>query len=133
MIVSGSFDGFKNSIYDMEFLINSPESGFDISLRETGVSTTNVGQIINFSGVSGYLFDQSGNFFAGYESGVSFKLKTIFDHSNRRFSYYHNDYLIANLDTTGQGVVDNGTINSVVFEKHGTSTVSIVANGIKAT
>ena len=85
---------------------------------------------VSFSGQQGYLFDQSGRYFNGYQSGTTFNLKVFYDYSNRTFTFYHDDVLVANsYDVTGfsQGA---GFINTVVFDKEDTSSLSVDVSGI---
>ena len=130
MIASGSLSNYANSIFDINVSVNSPLSGFELSLTETGAFYS--ANLITFSGKEGYLFDQSGNFFGGYQSGVSFNLKVHYDYTDSTFSYYHNDVLAANgLDVTGfdcKGATD-GAVNCVDFVKHQNSSVTVVASG----
>ena len=130
MIKSGSLSNYGNSIFDVSLSLESPISGFELSLTETGAFYSS--NLITFSGQEGYLFDQSGNFFGGYQSGVPFKLKVSHDYTNSTFSYYHNDVLIANgLDVTGvacEGATD-GTINCVDFLSHADSSATVISSG----
>ena len=137
MITSGNLPFFSNSIYDVQLDIQSPVSGFEFSLMETGdigggFATTN---LITFSGKQGFIFDQSGNFFAGYISGVPLDLQIHYDYTNKTFSYYHGGVLIANgLDVTGAvsseaANMEMGKVNHVSFTKHGDSSLSITATG----
>ena len=128
MIVTGSLDGFKNSVYDISISIESPISGFEFSLLETGAGGA-AHNLVTFSGQEGYIFDQSGNFFGGYKSGVPVELLVYYDQTNKSFSYYKDNLLISNgMDVTGSVV--NSTINHVSFTKHGNSTVSVGITGL---
>ena len=131
MIESGSLSKYENSSYDINFTVNSPLSGFEFSLMETGDDGGwKSANMITISGKEGYLFDQSGNFFGGYESGVPFNLKIYYDYTNLTFSYFHEDVLMSSaLDVTGIDVFEEGVINLIMFEKHGDSSASIIANG----
>ena len=135
MIASGSFENYGRSVYSVDLNINSPESGFEFSLMETGYDGSwKTANLATISGVSGYLFDQSGNFFAGFESGTPFNIKVYYDYDNKAFSYYHEDILMANsLDVTGYDVFETGLVNFAMFHKHGTSSATIVASGVKMT
>jgi len=130
MNVTGTLpSGFKNSIINIELIVDSPYSGFEVSLMESGKFHSS--KLITFSGSEGAMFDQSGNFFGGYKSGSALDLKVHYDYSRSGFAYYFEDTLIANnLDATGvsDGATD-GSINAVSFKKHGNSTVSVVADG----
>tara|TARA_R100000734_G_C3314598_1_gene106223 strand:- start:629 stop:1885 length:1257 start_codon:yes stop_codon:yes gene_type:complete len=130
MNVTGTLpSGFKDSIINIELIVDSPYSGFELSLMESG--KFNSSKLVTFSGSEGVMFDQSGNFFGGYKSGSALDLKVHYDYSSSGFAYYFEDTLIANnLETTGvsDGATDS-SINAVSFTKHGNSTVSIVAKG----
>lgn len=129
MITTGNLSNYQNAIYDISLSINSPLSGFELSLSETGKFYRS--DLITFSGAEGYVFDQSGNFFGGYGSGVSFDLEVHHDYINSSFSYYQDGVLIANgLDVTGQayGATDK-SVNCLIFNKHGDSQVSLSVSG----
>ena len=129
MITTGNLSNYQNAIYDISLSINSPLSGFELSLSETGKFHSS--DLITFSGAEGYVFDQSGNFFGGYGSGVSFDLEVHHDYMNSSFSYYQDGVLIANgLDVTGQayGATDK-SVNCLIFNKHGDSEVSLSVSG----
>ena len=129
MIINESLSDYQNAIYDISLIVNSPDSGFELSLSETGKFYSS--NLITFSGAGGYLFDQSGNFFGGYQSGVPFDLEVHHDYVNSTFSYYKNETLIANgLDITGEsnGATDK-SINSLSFHKNGISEVSLSITG----
>ena len=129
MITTGNLSNYQNAIYDISLSINSPLSGFELSLSETGKFYRS--DLITFSGAEGYVFDQSGNFFGGYRSGVSFDLEVHHDYINSSFSYYQDGVLIANgLDVTGQayGATDK-SVNCLIFNKHGDSEVSLSVSG----
>ncbi len=134
MITSGSLPNYKNSVCDITVYIESPLSGFELSLMETGILASadafKTANLVTFSGKEGYLFDQSGNFFGGYESGKPFGLKVFYDFDNSRFSYQHNNLLVANgLDVTGYSVFETGNVNCVMFNKYAGSTFSISISG----
>jgi hypothetical protein len=130
MNVTGTLpSGFKDSIINIELIVDSPYSGFEVSLMESGKFHSS--KLITFSGSEGAMFDQSGNFFGGYKSGSALDLKVHYDYSRSGFAYYFEDTLIANnLKTTGvsDGATD-GSINAVSFKKHGNSSISVVADG----
>ena len=136
MITSGNLPFFSNSIYDVQLDIQSPVSGFEFSLMETGdmggpFGTTN---LITFSGKRGFIFDQSGNF-AGYTSGVPLNIQIYYDYPNQTFSYYYEGVLMANgLDATGaagsnSANMNTGKVNHIRFTKHGDSSLSLDASG----
>ena len=131
MITSGSFKGYEDSTYNIDLTVNSPLSGFEFSLMETGIDGGwKSANMVTISGKEGYLFDQSGNFFGGYESGVPFNLKIYYDYNLSTFSYYHEGILMANaLDVTGYDVLEDGDINLIMFDKHGDSSLSMHVTG----
>ena len=129
MITTGNLSNYQNAIYDISVSVDSPLSGFELSLSETGEFYSS--DLITFSGKEGYVFDQSGNFFGGYRSGISFDLEVHHDYINNSFSYYQDGVLIANgLDVTGQtqGATDK-SVNCLIFNKHGDSEVSLSVSG----
>ena len=136
MITTGNLPFFTNSIYDVQLDIGSPIDGFEFSLIETGtIPSFEAINLVTFSGKEGFVFDQSGNFFAGYISGVPLDLEIHYDYTNKTFSYYHGGVLIANgLDVTGAvssaaANMETGKVNHVSFTKHGDSSLSITATG----
>lgn len=130
MITSGNLPNYKNCIYNVDVTIDSPVSGFEFSIMETGIDGSfKSANLITFSGAEGYVFDQSGNFFAGYASGVPFDLEIHHDFLNSTFSYYKDNILMANgLDVTGANIL-NGSSNLLMFTKHGESVLSLQATG----
>ena len=132
MIVSGSLPNYHNSIYDINLSLDTPISGFEFSLMETGIDGSfKTANMITFSGSEGYLFDESGQFFGGYESGTPFSLQVYYDYTNKTFTYYKDDVLIANrMFTTGQTVLSSGAINHVKFDKHSNSEISLSVSGV---
>lgn len=130
MITSGNLPNYKNCIYNVDVTIDSPVSGFEFSIMETGIDGSfKSANLITFSGAEGYVFDQSGNFFAGYASGVPFELEIHHDFLNSTFSYYKDNILMANgLDVTGANIL-NGRSNLLMFTKHGESVLSLQATG----
>ena len=134
MITSGSLENYQRSIYSVDLTVKTPESGFEYSLVETGVKggAAKSANLVSISGVNGYLFDQSGNFFGGYESGVPFNIKIYYNYDPPTFSYYHEGVLMANgLDVTGYDVFETGNVNVIMFHKHGDSSATTVASGVK--
>jgi hypothetical protein len=134
MIKSGSFENYECSVYSVDLNINSPESGFEFSLMETGYDGSwKTANLVTISGVSGYLFDQSGNFFGGFQSGIPFNVKIYYDYDNKTFSYDLEDVLMANsLDVTGYDVFETGLVNLAMFHKHGDSSATVVGQGVKS-
>ncbi len=90
MIISGNFPEFKNSRFDINISVGTPISGFDFSIMQTGLDGTGFSgvNVAQFSGREGYLFDQNGNFFGGYQSGASFDISVHYDYAVTGFKYY---------------------------------------------
>lgn len=77
-----------NYVINLSIEVLNPFSGFSVAF----ISGTNTGY--RFYGQSGYCFDQSGNFFGGYQSGSPINLKiNVFED---RLSYSHNNFLCHN-------------------------------------
>ena len=131
MITSGNLSSFKNSTHNATVMVDAPQTGFEFSLMQTGLAPSfKSANMVTFSGAEGYLFDQSGNFFGGYQSGVPFELEINYDYNLQTFSYYHNGSLMANsLDITGSSVFSNAKINLIMFNKHGESSLSLRSTG----
>ena len=131
MITSGSLSQYQNSIFTVNISVDSPLSGFEFSILETGVQGGwKSANLVTLSGKEGFLFDQSGHFFGGYQSGVPFDIKISYDYGNSKFSYYHNDLLVANgLDVTGYDVFQTGNANLIMFTKHGDSSAVTSVSG----
>jgi hypothetical protein len=127
MKTSGSLLQFENSIFDVTVVVDNPLSGFEFSIMETGAGATAV-DLIQFSGQEGYIFDQSGNFFGGYQSGIPFDISIHYDWANTGFKYYFEDVLIANNLKSFTGVLSNKA-NQMEFQKYGNSTLNVSVNG----
>lgn len=77
--------------FSASITVNDPTSGFSLAI---GDSTTDA---FSFSGFSGYIFDWSGDFVGGYQSGNPFLISgNIFNESPQRMSYFIDDVLIKN-------------------------------------
>lgn len=124
MRVSGSLQGFKNSVIDVDVYIDKPFEGFSFTVAETGAGVKY--DLFSFSGQQGYIVDQSGQFFGGYRSGEYINIKTHYDYDNSKFKYYFNNELMANdmVATTASKVA-----NYIEFEKYGNSTLQVNATG----
>lgn len=128
-MTTGEIANYKNAVYDLDITVNDPANGFRLDLMETGSSSQRT--LVTFSGYQGYLFDQSGNFFGGYDSGVPFELVVQYDHTNKTFSYYHDTVLMANgLDITGY--VTDGKVNAVRFDGYNNGSLSFSVSGVKS-
>tara|TARA_R110002020_G_scaffold158318_4_gene341483 strand:- start:5582 stop:5983 length:402 start_codon:yes stop_codon:yes gene_type:complete len=130
METSGSLPQFENSIFDVTVVVDNPLSGFEFSIMETGAAATAV-DLIQFSGQEGYIFDQSGNFFGGYQSGIPFDISIHYDWVNTGFKYYFEDVLIANNLKSFTGVLNemSNKANQIEFQKYGNSTLNVSVNG----
>ena len=132
MLISGNFSKFKTSKFDVTIEVGTPISGFNFAIMETGLdgsAFTGV-KIAEFSGREGYLFDQGGNFFGGYQSGVPFDISVHYDYATTGFKYYFEDVLMANNLTshTGKGVLKE-TPNHISGQKYDNSTFSVSITG----
>ncbi len=126
MKVSGSLPSVGNSIFNVGLEVHNPVSGFEFSIMETGAAVAV--NLIQFSGVSGYLFDQSGNFFGGYQSGAPFEMCIHYDKTNTGFKYYLDNVLIANNMTSQTGPLAENA-NHMQFQKYSDSSLSIAVSG----
>ena len=92
-------DFIKNGSYELTFKISSDYNSFDFHIGKYFTGSESLCELeqtgLSFSGVEGYIFDQSGNFFGGYTPNENFSLK-IEKKDYNSFSYYFNDKLIAN-------------------------------------
>lgn len=107
--------GFQDQSFSFsaDITVGIPQSGFSLQIGQTGAHYF---PNVSFSGVSGYLFDQSGNFFGGYQKGIPFKISGnyFFDGDTGRYSYFYNNVLVANNVYGSTGFVD-----SIRFEDYG--------------
>ena len=128
MKVSGSLPKLDNSVLDFSIIVKSPSSGFEFTIQETGV--TPIKNIITFSGYEGYVFDQSGHFCGGYQSGAPFDISVHYSRDTTGFSYYFNNTLVAN-NMSGMSGTSNtaGVPCQVEFDKHGESSLFVIATG----
>ena len=98
MIVYKKISSYTQSEIDLTFSSSNTEEVFTVcgGLAETGVGSTGlVTAGFCFSGYDGYLFDQSGNFFGGYQPNKPFSLQVHLKTGNT-LSYFQNGQLIAN-------------------------------------
>ena len=133
MIISGNFPEFKNCKFDVSIEVGTPISGFNFAIMQTGLhgSSAFTGlKIAEFSGREGYLFDQSGNFFGGYQSGVPIDISIHYDYAVTGFNYYLKDTLIGNnlSSHTGIGILKE-TPNHISGQKYDNSTFSVSITG----
>lgn len=127
MKVSGTLSGFNNSIVDIDLYIGSPYSGFEITAMETGAGSRE--NIFAFSGKEGLIYDQTGRFFGGYKSGDSLNLQVHYNKTAQLFSYYYDGDLVCNNMVP---LTSNNSINSIEFDKHGSSSLNVSISGILA-
>jgi len=90
-------DFFKEGMYETEIWIDGESNNFEFYFGSYSEEAAQIGELqetgVFFSGINGYLFDQSGVFFGGYSPHKNLKLKIIKeDYYN--FSYFLNDDLI---------------------------------------
>ena len=137
MMTTGEIANYKNAVYDLDITVNDPANGFRLDLMETGSSSQRT--LVTFSGYQGYLFDQSGNFFGGYDSGGQATSSGGGGNTQRpsrvsvdkTFSYYHDTVLMANgLDITGY--VTDGKVNAVRFDGYNNGSLSFSVSGVKS-
>ena len=128
MKVSGSLPRLDNSVFDFTITVNNPLSGFEFTIQDSG--TYPVKNLITFSGNEGYVFDQSGHFCGGYQSGIPFDISVHYSKDFTGFSYYFNDILIAN-NMSGMSGTSNtaGVACQVEFDKHGDSSLFVASTG----
>lgn len=112
-------ESFEKRILSFQVTVDSPKSGF---LLAGGVEYDSGFQTgFAFSGSEGYIFDNAGLFFGGYESGIPFDITMHFFQEDR-YSYFFNNVLVANNRT-------GGYISDIEFDKRGSSTLSIISEG----
>jgi len=124
MLVYQDITGYSNSVIDLEFNIDNTESGFKVAIG-SGVNSANGLEYsgILFTGQSGYIFDQDGDFVGGYRHDVPFSIETHI-HEDCHVSYYIDESLIKNNYTT----LTHKPIR-VEFEKIGQSSLEITNKG----
>ncbi len=129
--MQSSFIGYHNQnlAFTANIQVNSP-SGFIFHLSKTGEF---IYDVVSFSGFSGYIFDQMGNFVGGYRKNELINISgnyiygphlntgalTVDDNSPSRLSYYLNNKLISN-SISGQ----TGYFDTVRFENYGLNTMN---------
>jgi len=103
----------------------SVDSGFSFAFGSTGQSqifTTGIA----FSGRSGLVFDQSGNFFGGYYNGRQLQIDGhLF---SGRLSYFYNDSLVNNNIRFNTGHQASGGFNCFEFDKPEESSIFLEIN-----
>ena len=128
MKVSGSLPNLENSVIDFTVTVNNPLSGFEFTIQDSGV--TPVENLITFSGNEGYVFDQSGHFCGGYQSGVPFDISVHYSKDFTGFSYYFNNTLIANNMSGMSGTSTTARVaRQIEFDKHGDSSLFVSYTG----
>lgn len=119
----------QNFIFSADIHVNSP-SGFALHLSKTGDS---IYDIVSFSGYSGYIFDQRGDFVGGYRKNQLVNISGNYfygsfpttgnliqdDNAPSRLSYFLNDKLVSNC-VSGQ----TGYFDIVRFEDYGANTLN---------
>ena len=125
MKVSGSLPYFGNSVFDVTIVVDNPLSGFEFSIQDSGDAPPT--DLVQFSGSEGYVFDQSGNFCGGYQSGIPFDISIHYSVDTTGFKYYFNNVLVANNIS---GLADTASNpNQIEFEKYGDSSLTVSATG----
>lgn len=113
------FVEYTNVSFTFNADISVGTTGFLLQIGRTG----DLNSSVSFSGYSGYLFDQSGSMFGGYQRSKKFNISGnyFFGQYNKtdkilndeeavcRLSYYLNDTLIAN------NILTTGFIDAVSF------------------
>ena len=123
MKIYKDFDTIEDQMISSSITINSPESGFSLAFGFlSGGNTFQTG--FAFSGYSGMLFDQSGNFYGGYSKGVQFDLNIHFFAAEERISYFFEDTLISN---NIYQIKKLPFLDSVEFEKIEDSTLALAS------
>ena len=117
MIVYKQVTGYTQSTIDLTLSVVDSDAGFTVcgGIAQTGVDSTGlIATGFCISGSDGYLFDQSGNFFGGYQPNNPFNI-TLHLKTGDNFSYFHNDKIIAN------NLHSNDNIEFLKFEKENAS------------
>ena len=124
MLVYQDITGYSNSVIDLEFNIDNTESGFKVAIG-SGVNSDNGLEYsgLLFTGQSGYIFDQDGDFVGGYQHNVPFSIQSHI-HEDFHVSYSIEGSLIKNNYTT----LTHKPIR-IEFEKNGISSVEISNKG----
>jgi len=111
MATTSHIDFFEKGYYDIDLWINKNTENFELHFGDYSEEANELGELqetgISFSGVNGYLFDQSGVFFGGYSPQENFKIRII-KKDYESFSYSFNGSLICNqrnLETMGINAV----------------------------
>lgn len=122
----------QNLSFSADLYVGFSSSGFSFELGKTGDPFYST---ISFSGYSGYIFDQSGDFVGGYKRGQNINIsgnyffgdlatsgnEIVDDFSTGRLSYYINNKLICNNISGPTGFFD-----TILFEDYdGVNTMSL--------
>ena len=127
--MTGTYIGYHNQNFyvDANITIEVPDSGFSLKFGRLGSWAGPPYEpfisVIEFSGYSGYIFDQSMNMVGGYLKSQPFNLKfNAFYGSGQknRLSYSINETLIANNLQVATGDV---FIDSMLFEDYTDNTI----------
>lgn len=122
MKVYSSFDINVQGHITSDITIDNPASGFSLMFGYSG-DGSNFVTGFGFSGYSGYLFDNSGTFFGGYQSGIEFQIDSHIFRNENRVSYFYNGSLIRNNIYYSSSLLK---INAVEFDKIADSVASII-------
>jgi hypothetical protein len=111
--------------FNTDISVRVPESGFLLQLGQTGADFY---PVISFSGVSGYIFDQRGDFVAGYSKNGTFSISGNYDYNGDnepeatgRLSYFLNESFIAN------NIYNTGFIDAIRFEGYSDDNVANIS------
>ncbi len=107
-------DFIEKGLYDFSLNINPSYGSFELHLGKYFEDSESLCELsetgVSFSGVDGFIFDQSGNFFGGYTPNESFSIQ-INKKDYDSFSYSFNNKLIAN-----NMFFEDDAINAIKFK-----------------
>jgi len=122
MACIGHLDFISSGLYDLKINIDSETKDFELHFGRYFQDSETTCQLLetgaSFSGVNGYLFDQSGNFFAGYTPNEEFSIQ-IHKKNYSDFSYSFNGVLMNN-----NVFFDTIQVTAVKFDNSGSSKIS---------
>lgn len=117
MKVYQQISGYKESVINLTVTAENTNSYFSVAVGngfDSGAITGlhNTGFVV--SGQNGYLFDQSGNFFAGYQPEIPFTI-SVHNTAGNRLMYYYNDKIISN------NTYKSADVDYIEFDKNNAS------------
>lgn len=126
MACSAHLDFISSGSYNLGITIRGDADEFSIHLGDWADYSENLCQLaetgVSFSGIEGFLFDGSGNFFGGYKKNSQFNIK-IDKKNYNEYSYSFNDTLICN-----DMQFETMKINALLFENKGSSSLIAQTN-----